>query len=815
MPLFARPGRAPMPIGRDKPHFRGIALTTTYSQHPAARLTALAEGGDSYAYLAAALPYLVEHPADDHTRLIASREFLRIGLFQPARSLLEQAHRSIQRDPEIARILQQLPPAKSVDPWANCAARFEANLSALSGRAQVADLIRREWLAAKSSYDLQTDRQNIAQVLYQAENGPAAWLPSLANHPRVAEDSPPPPDSAEIMPGPYLFEGIGLGWYFARIWASTRNTFLGYCPALYVVEPDPAAFAVALHLHDWTELLADERVMLFLGDHGHDRFLDALQADDDLPCPRYLFKLALHGPADPGVEKIWEQIVRIRGARARDDFAALQSRYRGRDARYWSRRFTEALEGSGPPLRILATVSTHTTFLQYSMRDAARALRQLGHRIEVLTEDRPFTTVGLGAYHRALRDFDPDLFFAIDHLRSSFRGVLPDNLPLLTWDQDGLRHIFTPENVAAMSPLDSVVGLPHVECTARFGGDRRQFLVAHIATCPEEFDAAALTDSELAPYRCDVSYVSHGSQTPEAFHQSERRSMADGPGRILLDKLFELALDRIAANHPLKGHTLRGILSDAERSTGIHVQDAATREHLVSWYLWRLCDRMFRHQALEWAGRWAQSHGRTLRIYGNGWEKHPTLAPFAAGPAQNGRELLCIYRASTVNLQLMPAGFLHQRAFDGLAAGGFFLTRTTAADRRDRMIAPLLEAAHRNGVQTIDHLLNSGDESFIRGFAEFRQSHGFRDEDADLALHTLLNEANWDYPAEIFEGFDEISFNDQVSFDKIADRFIDDAPLRRQRAESMRKIVLDRYSYAATMKRFLAYLSNYMKQITI
>lgn len=787
-------------------------MTALHSESRAALHHGLAAAGEGYQYLATALPYLAEHPDDDHARLMVSREFLRLGLLRPARSLLEQIDREVRANPEIADILRQLPAGASTDLWVRRKARFETNLAALQGHPGIADLIRCEWAAVKDRYELHTDVKKVDQVLFCGDNGRSAWLPNLDDHPRLAESAPPPPDHQELMPGPYLFEGVGLGWFFARLWRTTRDTFLGYSPALYVVEPNPAAFAVALHLHDWSELLADERVLLFLGADSYEAFRDSVVADDDLPCPRYLFKLGLHGPAVPGVEKTLEEIVRVRGVRAQDDFTVLQRRYRDRDGCYWARRFAEALDGSGPPLRILATVSTHTTFLQYSMRDAARAIRQSGHSIEVMTETRPFTTVGLGTYHRRIREFDPDLFFAIDHLRSSFVGALPDGLPLLTWDQDGLRHIFTKENVVRMSPLDTVVGLPHVECTARFGGDRRQFLVAHMATCPEEFDGAALTDADLAPYRCDVSYVSHGSQTPEDFHRTERESMADGPGRLLLDKLFELARERIAASHPIRGHTLRGILFDAERATGVHVQDAATREHLVSWYLWRLCDRMFRHQSLEWAGRWAQARGRALHIYGNGWKKHPTLAPFAAGPAQNGRELLCIYRASTINLQLMPAGFLHQRALDGLAAGGFFLTRTTPADRRDRMIGLLLDAVRRHAVRTVDHLASCGDESFLRGFAEFRESHGFREEDSDLALHTLLNEANWDYPAEVFENFDEIAFHDAASFEKAADRFIDDAALRRNRADTMRKAVLDRYSYAATMRRFLSFVSDYMKQ---
>ena len=56
----------------------------------------------------------------------------------------------------------------------------------------------------------------------------------------------------------------------------------------------------------------------------------------------------------------------------------IERRYASRDRTYWAKRFGDALSGRGEPLRILTAVSIHTTFLQYSMRDAIAAFEALG-----------------------------------------------------------------------------------------------------------------------------------------------------------------------------------------------------------------------------------------------------------------------------------------------------------------------------------------------------------------------------------------------------------------------------------------------------
>ena len=130
---------------------------------------------------------------------------------------------------------------------------------------------------------------------------------------------------------------------------------------------------------------------------------------------------------------------------------------------------------------------------------------------------------------------------------------------------------------------------------------------------------------------------------------------------------------------------------------------------------------------MRWIG-WPDGLARTGVRSGstaNGWENHPTLSEFAAGPADNGRELLCIYRASKINLQLMPAGFIHQRALDGLASGGFFLTRFIPQDVRGRVLRRLqarmselnIDDPHALACCEDEHIRSLRHE-FLRGWSE-------------------------------------------------------------------------------------------------
>ena len=71
------------------------------------------------------------------------------------------------------------------------------------------------------------------------------------------------------------------------------------------------------------------------------------------------------------------------------------------------------------------------------------------------------------------------------------------------------------------------------------------------------------------------------------------------------------------------------------------------------------------------------------------WENNPRFAKFAAGFLAPGEELRTVYRASEINLQIIETGFLHSRALDGLAAGGFFLYRL-APEAREALLGARL-----------------------------------------------------------------------------------------------------------------------------
>jgi hypothetical protein len=225
---------------------------------------------------------------------------------------------------------------------------------------------------------------------------------------------------------------------------------------------------------------------------------------------------------------------------------------------------------------------------------------------------------------------------------------------------------------------------------------------------------------------------------------------------------------------------------------------------------------MFRHEALEWVARWARCTGRSLRIYGNGWSTHPTLAEFAAGPADNGRELLCIYRASRINLQLMPAGFIHQRSLDGMAAGGFFLTRLCPHDLRGTTLRRLDASVRELGIATTDELLVSGDAGLQRLLRDYLgdsltvvDHHKY-----DLLAQIRLN-AELLYPDEVFPDFPGIVFDSADEFAATADRFLNDEPRRYDIARQMHNVVVERFNYRSTLDHFLRSMAAYLRQAAL
>ena len=149
------------------------------------------------------------------------------------------------------------------------------------------------------------------------------------------------------------------------------------------------------------------------------------------------------------------------------------------------------------------------------MRDARRAFEKLGHQCEIITEKTQYEVVSAITYQNAVRKMNPDVIFVLDHIRPEFGHIIPKNLPILSWDQDQLPHVFVPEKVAGIAPIDFIVGYSKLRCIS-LGCNADQFLQTQMPTCPEQFGGDPLTPQELEKYSCDVSFVAiqtlHGAR---------------------------------------------------------------------------------------------------------------------------------------------------------------------------------------------------------------------------------------------------------------------------------------------------------------
>jgi hypothetical protein len=764
----------------------------------------------SYEVLGRALHYLAHVPGDLEISLLAIQAYLELGLVPPAVELLDQLEPT-GLTAELTELGKRLRGAGG-EPirWSRHDEVFRANLSGLqSPRLRAALLEARATLDRE--YELFRDRSGAPHVR-RRRGDRVEWVPFLGDHRAHDTQRPLPPDHTRNQPGPYLVLEVGHGHYVRRLYEATQHTYHGYSCALFIVVPDPADLAVALHLGEWGAILRDPRVHWSVGADWQGALGTLLQGAPDLPLPCHLLSCTPNAPLDEA-RRVVESLSAERERATAESFAALTRRYAERGPGWVARRMEEALDGSGPPLRVLAAVSRHTTFLKHSMRDIQRAFEALGHRFEVLTEATDHEVLGPPTYHEAIRRTDADLFFLIDHLRCELRDIIPDNLPLLTWDQDKLPQVFTEQNVRGLPPRDFLVGWAKYDFLT-LGGKADQYLNACIPTCPEQFGGEPLTEEEQRRYACDVSYVSHASQTPEEFHREERALYADARVRDFIDELYVVTPDVLRRTTTMEVDAPNLVLAEAARRCGWTLEDGPLRQRLIGWYLWRLGDRIFRHTALEWVARWAATTGRCFRLYGNGWDRHPTLKPFAAGPAQNGRELLCIHRASKVNLQLMPAGFIHQRALDGLASGGFFLTRLTPGDARGAHLRPLIERLDALGIRGNESLPTHDDPLLGRMLEAWMGPWyaAWRDPTRRL-LDYVRSSAEFPQAHELFPDFPRVAFDSEEQFTERVEHFLAHHEERREVAGRMRAAVLERLTYKATVRRILRSYAEYLRSI--
>jgi hypothetical protein len=682
-------------------------------------------------------------------------------------------------------------PNLSWHPLAGLRGNFEANLAALAARSprlaaalQAMRPAREYFVAAEANRILLAQRAGDA-VTILPNPVPAETARSLAQKIYPAHAC-----TAAVM-----VAGLDQGWLWHALYEVPCNLpgIPGHRPPLYLLASDLERLWAVLHVQRWAKLLADERCLLFAGADAVAQARQSMLEHIAVPWPKFCLTVEPQLWA-PGMNLDALIADASRAATARLDRARSAVALRGGAMASWA---------GSRPLRVLGITSRYTTFLQHSMRDWLAGFARLGHATRLLIESADHEIFNNVVYAEACAEFRPDLIVVIDHYRREIDG-LPDDVPCVMWVQDTLPNIFSEKAGRAQGPLDFCLGFGRHQLTTQFGYPAERFMACTIGSDEQRFSLDPADDALLAQYACDLSYVGHASTPAERIIHDELAKAADARVRRLLENVFERMKAHYAAGgEVICNYWLRGMIDQALADLGLDVPEAQMPA-LIELFQQRVNNAMYRQQALQWAA----DLGLDLRLYGRGWEQHPTLSRFARGVADNNTQLKAIYQASRINLQITPFSAVHQRIIDGLFAGGFFLIRGSRGHRVGRLHEQLWAWCRRHGIGS-DAELSARLDGTIRPIVE-RINHleGFRwGERPGMPLFDVCREhADSDFQFlgdSVWPEYETVAFDDRGTLEARVQRYLDDAPARRRLALSMRSAVVERFTYTSLSRRLL------------
>ncbi|MCP4591766.1 MAG: glycosyltransferase family 1 protein, partial [bacterium] len=576
------------------------------------------------------------------------------------------------------------------------------------------------------------------------------WLPALTVTEELIETEIPPRGELD----PTVIVGVRYGPLMQRVYEDTHHLFLTHSHPLYILEPDPVRFAAWLACAPLGPFLDDPRIYYFVGTNAVAELSELLCNDPGLQLPALTINRSRSAEGASMTEQARaavEEVSQHRAAELDRCAAALEERYRGCDAAYWAERF----QNLGP---VLGITSRYTTVLQYSNRDAMEALGEMGFDAQVMIEPddhHQYSPLGLC---RKILELDPTMVLSLDHLRYEF-SHFPDNLPMLTWIQDPLAKLLCREAGESIGPMDFVCGYFQERAISEYAYPEDAFVYTCIPASTRVFHDGPVAPTLDAQYGCDVCFVSNASEPLQRFYGSALEEYPDGC-QPLLAHIYRDAREFLAGEAQTFTCVAAGQLVEQAIVALGATLTVPEKQHLINHFAYRLLDWGRRQQTLEWVADWSRRTGRSFKIYGRGWEDHPTLGGFAAGVLEHGEPLRAAYKYARLALQLIPGGFEHQRTYELLLSGTLPLTRYCPEDFAGLSIADY--AARRDG-----------GESF---------------EGAGAA----------------FPALERIVFSSPDEFEQLAGRFLSDSALRDRVRGDFREVVLARYTYSEVMREVMS-----------
>ncbi len=794
-------------------------MTSTRPIRTRADLLELGQGQDAWRFLSMAVPALEKHREDHDLRLLICANACALGLPTLARDVLSELPQPLQTDPvagQIVMLIESLPQ--------DC---LEYEL--LSTRVtRIADTMRARGVGF-SDDALETTLRGLRRltvlratdcnVIRRTED--TAWFP-LCDARRAVWNAPlgylhadGAVDSGKVPRG-IVLDAIDPPWMLERLAQTLPVQPDGFQTPIIVVQENTQDLLTALALlDDGEEIARDARCVWIVGPESIRRLRDYLATRLDYSLPDSLFR---SGVPTPGIEEAMREAVTAQQHEHRRLKNQVDRVYAGLDGGHWAERFSTA-QSSEAVLRIVLPVSRYSTFVHHAAEDLREALLSLGHEVVILDEPDQYTRLASPAYLRLFAEWCPDLVVSINHPRQQFGEVCPVNVPVLTWIQDQMQHLYRRELGAAQGRLDFLAGVVSQTLFRDFGFPRNQALVLPVVASSRKFHDAAVSASNHARFGCEIAYVSHNSQPPHDLHQSLLRAIPIGsPLRQSLtdlpDRIGELLSGGLAT--PLSSE-LRRLAEDVFDRAGVHPDPSAVTTMHHQWIL-PLAERMLRHEMLGWAAELSEERGWKLRIHGRGWEQHPTLAKFGEGPIEHGEALRASYAAARVHLHASCVATVHQRVIECTLSTGFPACRITGSDISvlDSIACSSLtghapEASYALWRQPV--IFTSNHAHLMMHMAQ-RQGLGLpawqwiclmnehRDPDRPYAISKEFS------PAWLLGDLSEMTFWDRPSFERLMDRVITDEDFRRSGGDAMRRRALTHLTHDVFSKRLLDFIAS-------
>ena len=677
--------------------------------------------------------------------------------------------------------------------------RFRANLAALRQRDE-ALAARLEVMTPSTPFFIAAERDDVFL------GRPAA------SGIEVMADPAPPPSARKMLK--VLFPkdqiswsiaigGLGYGWLWDRIskLPCKCDSAPGHRPPVYLLTNDPERLWAVLHVMDWVQLLADPRFRIIVGPDAWRQLNKLLVDNPSWPQPKA--SLGVEPgifPADLNLllKSIDDQI----DGKAAGLRAQIGLLYPDTSGAHWAARL------SGSRLRVLGITCRYTTFLQYSMQDWLAAFERLGHETKMVIEPADHLVLGPTGVAQAILDFQPDLIVIIDHYRAELESV-PPSIPCVMYVQDRLNNIFSLEGGQKQSARDYCVGFGRLHLSQRYGYPAERFLPSPVGINELRFDSEELSPEDRERFGCDVSYVSHASRPADQLMREHVVKSGSPLIARLCDDLYQRMEAWYAQGGPALGDVaLKKMVEQGMESTCVQLEPHCVPE-IVEFLNHSVSNSMFRHQSLLWLAEM----GVRLNIWGKGWDSHPKLCRYARGIADNRVDLPKIYRASKINLQVIPHGAVHQRLLDGLAAGAFFLIRHTPGDAAGMPYLRLWEWCRRNGINSDAQMRTQADAEARNCIAQIDALLGYDTAAYQTSLYECL-EATADSDFLILasaiwpEHYSQVAFDSRDELQAKVEKYLGDESTRGRIAQEMRQVVIDKCSYVSINHRLLKFIQD-------